>query len=132
MADFTEIICPFCKEADFDLIGLERHLENHWCEVFGTLDRPKKEDIPTLAEMRELLTPNGEVQGHEPTIQQLRTANIALVQALDRLHDVLSGDEYMENADVGIHEIINDAIRLHNLTPNVEVSRNQQRPQNDE
>jgi|JI9StandDraft_1071089.scaffolds.fasta_scaffold19266_2 hypothetical protein len=58
MSNFEEVICPFCKEADFDLMGLEIHLENHWCEVFGTLHRPRKEDIPSPAEMRELLTPN--------------------------------------------------------------------------
>jgi len=56
--------------------------------------------------------------GREATNQQLCDANTALVQALDRVHDVISGDEYMENADIGIHEIINNAITLHNLTPN--------------
>jgi hypothetical protein len=27
-------ICPFCKEADFDLIGLRMHLNNNWCPKF--------------------------------------------------------------------------------------------------
>ena len=48
----------------------------------------------------------------------LRKANVALVQALDRIRDILSGDEYMEHADRGIHEIVNDAIRLHDMTAN--------------
>ncbi len=46
-------------------------------------------------------------------LDDLRKANTALVQALDRIHDILVGDEYMEHADVGIHSIVNEAIRLH-------------------
>lgn len=62
MSNFEEVICPFCKEADFDLTGLETHLENRWCDVFGTLSRPIKEDIPTIAEMHKLLTPNAGIK----------------------------------------------------------------------
>lgn len=43
-----EVVCPFCKEADFDLIGLEIHLERGWCEVFGTLRKPKQDETLTL------------------------------------------------------------------------------------
>lgn len=56
------------------------------------------------------------IEDSGPTNQQLREANIALVQALDRVHDILSGDGFMENSDVEINEIINSAIKLHNLT----------------
>lgn len=31
------IACPFCREADFDLIGLKGHLLR-WCEAFESTD----------------------------------------------------------------------------------------------
>ena len=31
----SDIICPFCKQEDFDLEGLKMHLEMGWCEVFN-------------------------------------------------------------------------------------------------
>jgi hypothetical protein len=31
------IACPFCKEADFDLLGLKSHLLNGDCEGFNKL-----------------------------------------------------------------------------------------------
>ncbi len=30
----TDIVCPFCGEKDFDLIGLKRHLTVGECEAF--------------------------------------------------------------------------------------------------
>ena len=30
------IICPFCNESDFDLIGLKHHLVTGRCEIFNT------------------------------------------------------------------------------------------------
>ena len=30
----SNIICPFCGEEDFDLIGLKHHLQNH-CEEYA-------------------------------------------------------------------------------------------------
>ena len=33
MSDEIEIVCPFCKEDNFDLIGLKNHLLNQ-CEEF--------------------------------------------------------------------------------------------------
>jgi hypothetical protein len=31
--------CPFCKESDFDLVGLKHHINMGWCEVFNhTID----------------------------------------------------------------------------------------------
>ena len=36
---YTEVLsCPFCKEHDFDLIGLQMHLQNGWCDVFGKVE----------------------------------------------------------------------------------------------
>lgn len=32
--------CPFCGEDDFDLLGLQFHLQRGWCEVYGTLTIP--------------------------------------------------------------------------------------------
>lgn len=32
------ISCPFCKEDDFDLIGLKIHLESGWCEKYNSID----------------------------------------------------------------------------------------------
>lgn len=31
------IICPFCKEGDFDLVGLKMHIERGWCEEYEGL-----------------------------------------------------------------------------------------------
>ena len=33
MAD-NQVICPFCGEKDFDLIGLKTHFERGWCHEF--------------------------------------------------------------------------------------------------
>jgi len=30
--------CPFCKEGDFDLIGLKYHLEMGWCKEYEETD----------------------------------------------------------------------------------------------
>ncbi len=32
------LCCPFCKEDDFDLVGLKSHLLNGRCEVFNVTD----------------------------------------------------------------------------------------------
>ena len=32
-----DIICPFCKETGFDLMGLKNHLEKY-CEVYSKID----------------------------------------------------------------------------------------------
>jgi len=34
----NSIVCPFCVEGDFDLIGLKLHLEQGWCNGFEKLD----------------------------------------------------------------------------------------------
>jgi hypothetical protein len=31
--EYKSIICPFCGEDDFDLIGLKHHIENY-CEIY--------------------------------------------------------------------------------------------------
>lgn len=39
--DETQLLhCPFCGDDDFDLIGLQYHLQRGWCEVYGTLQNP--------------------------------------------------------------------------------------------
>jgi hypothetical protein len=40
--DSSDVICPFCKEKDFDLIGLKGHLMQGDCEVFNRIEiRPR-------------------------------------------------------------------------------------------
>lgn len=31
----SDVICPFCNEKDFDLIGLKAHLLRGWCSNFN-------------------------------------------------------------------------------------------------
>lgn len=38
MADYEQLTCPFCKEDDFDAIGLKLHLLRGWCSVFEDTD----------------------------------------------------------------------------------------------
>ena len=33
-----EMQCPFCKDTDFDLIGLKIQLERGFCEIFENID----------------------------------------------------------------------------------------------
>jgi hypothetical protein len=30
-----DIICPFCGEKDFDLVGLKIHIVMGWCDVYN-------------------------------------------------------------------------------------------------
>jgi len=30
----SDIVCPFCKDSDFDFIGLKAHLERGGCDIF--------------------------------------------------------------------------------------------------
>jgi hypothetical protein len=39
----SAVVCPFCKEGDFDLIGLKSHFMRGWCEVFNATIRPEEE-----------------------------------------------------------------------------------------
>lgn len=34
----TYVVCPFCLEDDFDLIGLKYHLQRGWCEVYENVE----------------------------------------------------------------------------------------------
>ena len=39
--DNTEyFICPFCKEEDYDLIGLKCHFERGYCEEYNQTEEP--------------------------------------------------------------------------------------------
>jgi len=33
----SEMVCPFCHETDYDLIGLKMHLLGGTCDVFNNL-----------------------------------------------------------------------------------------------
>jgi uncharacterized Zn-finger protein len=38
----SSVVCPFCGEDDFDLLGLKFHLVRGWCETFEQLnDHPR-------------------------------------------------------------------------------------------
>ncbi len=37
------VLCPFCQEGNFDLIGLKHHLENEYCEVYQKTITPEEE-----------------------------------------------------------------------------------------
>lgn len=32
-----DVVCPFCGEGDFDLIGLKMHLNMGWCNEFNDI-----------------------------------------------------------------------------------------------
>jgi len=34
-ADSSDIVCPFCQEGDFDLIGLKAHYLRGYCQRFN-------------------------------------------------------------------------------------------------
>ena len=42
------VVCPFCGEDDFDLIGLKAHLMRGWCEVFEVTIRPEEERLQRM------------------------------------------------------------------------------------
>lgn len=33
-----EIVCPFCGEKDFDLVGLKYHFERGYCDVYEEIE----------------------------------------------------------------------------------------------
>jgi len=38
MKDDKEIICPFCGDSGYDLLGLKIHIEGKWCESYNKID----------------------------------------------------------------------------------------------
>lgn len=48
MVDYVPLICPFCREEDFDGIGLKRHLLSGWCEKFDEV--PLHDPKPAVRE----------------------------------------------------------------------------------
>lgn len=32
----SDIVCPFCQQKDFDLIGLKHHFEMGYCEAYNS------------------------------------------------------------------------------------------------
>lgn len=31
----VDLLCPFCGDADFDIIGLKNHIARGWCDAFN-------------------------------------------------------------------------------------------------
>lgn len=50
-AKLTDLTCPFCKEGDFDDIGLKNHLFMGQCDVL--------EKVPTISEEHRALLSSG-------------------------------------------------------------------------
>jgi len=48
----VEIACPFCGEDDFDMYGLQFHLQVGHCEVFGRVPTPEPNTIILCAVCR--------------------------------------------------------------------------------
>lgn len=38
MSDAELVNCPFCKETEFDLIGLKHHLISNCCPIFEEIE----------------------------------------------------------------------------------------------
>lgn len=56
------VVCPFCGEGDFDLIGLKMHLTLGWCDKYNAvmLDGDFSETQPACAENEtDANSPNG-------------------------------------------------------------------------
>ena len=51
----SDVICPFCREGNFDLYGLQLHLLRGWCEIF-----PKLTDPAILATLKTPETHDGD------------------------------------------------------------------------
>ena len=45
MSSYEDLQCPFCKETEFDAIGLKQHLINGWCESFVKVEWPKSQAV---------------------------------------------------------------------------------------
>lgn len=43
---YEMLTCPFCKEQDFDAIGLKQHLLVGWCEAFNKVEPPASQCAP--------------------------------------------------------------------------------------
>ena len=62
-ADDNNIVCPFCKQDNFDLIGLKQHYEDGRCEVYRNTPRY---DLSSLHDdIEEGLKENDEVKAEE-------------------------------------------------------------------
>ena len=40
MDESNSVVCPFCKDTDFDLVGLKWHLESGMCDEFYSTPYP--------------------------------------------------------------------------------------------
>lgn len=42
-SDYVEyMVCPFCKDTDFDMVGLKIHLLSGYCEIFDLVETPQR------------------------------------------------------------------------------------------
>jgi hypothetical protein len=41
----SNIICPFCGQEDFDLIGLKDHFRKGYCDIYNNTISPQEESI---------------------------------------------------------------------------------------
>jgi hypothetical protein len=70
---FEEVYCPFCKERDFDLVGLKIHLTNGHCEEFNSLSvsLPVTRRIsPDTKDAKETHTPDSMSLREEPPLDR--------------------------------------------------------------
>ena len=69
LADDSDVVCPFCGECDFDLVGLKMHLLRGWCDKFNetSLDVPRTREANATSAKRfirpTLLRPSCPNQG---------------------------------------------------------------------
>ena len=47
-----DVVCPFCGEGDFDLVGLKMHFLRGWCDKFNETSL----DVPRTREANAALT----------------------------------------------------------------------------
>ena len=58
LADDSDVVCPFCGECDFDLVGLKMHLLRGWCDKFNETSL----DVPRTREANAGALPRSEVK----------------------------------------------------------------------
>jgi hypothetical protein len=67
--------CPFCKEGDFDLIGLKMHIERHWCDAYEELAGAKHQiaawNAKAIVESERAEKAEAELAGLRATIARL-------------------------------------------------------------
>ena len=54
LADDSDVVCPFCGEGNFDIVGLKTHLVRGWCDKFNetSLDVPHTREANPMVDTR--------------------------------------------------------------------------------